>query len=210
MWKSLSFFRETLGRRTQKLFCSFISLLFPPKKAKKSSVFTKKRAFILILSADTIRLSAGRLIAFENFLIVFWNSPSKSGKYSFFVVRQTSVISAHPPASWILRHSRGRRIRTFFTKKGTGEKMPQGCERTQLVAFENCWRSSEAQTSRTGLTSQTGRRDRTGQRFFWRVGRVGWVRLVRLIRGVRLGRASPITSPRPFAHWWYKDQNALC
>lgn len=33
-----------------------------------------------------------------------------------------------------------------------------------------------------------------------RVGRVGRVRLVRLVKGVRLGRASPITSPRPFGH----------
>lgn len=125
---------------------------------------------------------------------------AKSGKYPHFIMRQNSVIPARNQASWISRHSRGRRIRTLFTKKGTDEKMPQGCERTQLVAFENCWRSSGAQTSRTGLTSPTGRRDRTGQRFFRRVGRVGRVRLVRLIRGVRLGRAFPITSPRPFGH----------
>lgn len=41
--------------------------------------------------------------------------------------------------------------------------MPQGCERTQLVAFENCWRSSGAQTSRTGLTSPTGQTDQRSQ-----------------------------------------------
>ena len=62
-----------------KAFPTAFFFIIPSKKAEKPAVFTKKHAVILILSADTIRLSAGRLIAFENFLIVFWNISRKVG-----------------------------------------------------------------------------------------------------------------------------------
>lgn len=62
-----------------KAFPTAFFFIIPFKKAEKPSDFTKKCTFFLILSADTIRLSAGRLIAFENFLIVFWNISRKVG-----------------------------------------------------------------------------------------------------------------------------------
>ena len=65
-----------------KTFPTAFFFIIPSKKAEKPAVFTKKRTFILILSADTIRLSAGILIAFENFLIVFWNISRKVGNIS--------------------------------------------------------------------------------------------------------------------------------
>ena len=48
---------------------------------------------ILILSADTIRMSADILIAFENILIVFTILIEKIAKRLVFVVRKKGVIS---------------------------------------------------------------------------------------------------------------------
>lgn len=62
-----------------KAFPTAFFFIIPFKKAEKPSDFTKKCTFFLILSADTIRLSADSLIAFENFFIVFWNISRKVG-----------------------------------------------------------------------------------------------------------------------------------
>ena len=48
---------------------------------------------ILILSADTIRMSADILIAFKNILIVFTILIGKIAKRLVFVVRKKGVIS---------------------------------------------------------------------------------------------------------------------
>lgn len=48
---------------------------------------------ILILSADTIRMSADIFIAFENILIVFTILIEKIAKRLVFVVRKKGVIS---------------------------------------------------------------------------------------------------------------------
>ncbi|MBB3701574.1 hypothetical protein FHS60_000016 [Alloprevotella rava] len=48
---------------------------------------------ILILSADTIRMSADILIAFENILIVFTILIERIAKRLVFVVRKKGVIS---------------------------------------------------------------------------------------------------------------------
>ena len=48
---------------------------------------------ILILSADTIRMSADIFIAFENLLIVFTILIEKIAKRLVFVVRKKGVIS---------------------------------------------------------------------------------------------------------------------
>ena len=70
-------FPRNFRKHFWKAFPTTFFFIIPSRKAEKPAVFTKKRAVILILSADTIRLSADILIAFENFLIVFWNISRK-------------------------------------------------------------------------------------------------------------------------------------
>ena len=73
---------ENRQKKAKKREVETNNLSFLVQKGREKQLFRLKLAigkyrravFFLIVSIDTIRLSAGILIAFENFLIVFMNS----------------------------------------------------------------------------------------------------------------------------------------
>ena len=73
---------ENRQKKAKKREAETNNLSFLVQKGREKQLFRLKLAigkyrravFFLIVSVDTIRLSAGILIAFENFLIVFTNS----------------------------------------------------------------------------------------------------------------------------------------
>ena len=76
---------------------------------KTPSFFIKTLVFFLILSADTIRMSADSLIAFQNILIVSMDSLiGRATQQDLLVHRSISVL--------ISRDSQSRRIRILLTK----------------------------------------------------------------------------------------------
>ena len=76
---------------------------------KTPSFFIKTLVFFLILSADTIRMSADSLIAFQNILIVSMDSLiGRATQQDLQVHRSISVL--------ISRDSQSRRIRILLTK----------------------------------------------------------------------------------------------